>query len=81
MLGSFTQAVGMALLAGSIAHIENAAAGYPAALGLYLFIVSFSGTWLPVGWMLASEISPLAIRSQAAARAWCCSDSQMSDKR
>lgn len=55
MLGSFLQAVGMCLLAGGIAHIENKAAGYPAALGLYLFICAFSMTWLPVGWSYASE--------------------------
>ena len=49
MLGSFLQTVGMACLAGGIAHIDNnKPAGAAAAFGLYLFIASFSSTWLPV---------------------------------
>ncbi len=68
MLGSFLQTVGMACLAGGIAHIDNnKPAGAAAAFGLYLFIAAFSSTWLPVGWMYAAEVSALAVRSQVAA--------------
>lgn len=55
MLGSLLQAIGMALLAGGIAHIDVKAAGYPAATGLYLFICAFSMTWLPIGWSYSAE--------------------------
>jgi len=68
MLGSFLQCVGMACLAGGIAHIDNnKPAGAAATFGLFLFIASFSSTWLPVAWMYAAEISALAVRSQVAA--------------
>ena len=67
MLGSFLNAAGMCLLAGGIANIDKKPAAYAAATGLYLFIVSFSMTWLPCGWIYGAEVSALAVRSQAAA--------------
>lgn len=67
MLGSLLNSIGMCLLAGGIAHIDKKPAAYAAATGLYLFIVSFSMTWLPCGWIYGAEVSALAVRSQASA--------------
>ncbi|KAK4703538.1 hypothetical protein P7C70_g2677, partial [Phenoliferia sp. Uapishka_3] len=68
MLGAFLNCVGMCLLAGGIANIETKkSAAYAAAAGLYLFIMSFSMTWLPCGWIYGAEVSALAVRNQASA--------------
>lgn len=67
MLGAATQSIAMILLAGGIAHIDNPAGGYVGAVGIYLFIMAFSATWLPCGWLYGAEVTPLAIRLKAAA--------------
>jgi len=65
MLGSTCLAIGQAFLAGGVAHIETSTGAGVAAFGLFLFIFSFSGTWLPGGWLYGPEITPLAIRAKA----------------
>merc|ERR1711939_791121 len=70
MLGSSLLCVAQCFLAGGIINIDPAAEGISApggiaACGLYLFIFSFSMTWLPLGWVYGAEVTPLAIRGQA----------------
>lgn len=58
MTGSLLNGIAMILLAAGIANVDKTAGGYVAATGLYLFICSFSMTWLPCGFLCTFSLSP-----------------------
>ncbi|GAA6006789.1 hypothetical protein JCM11491_003181 [Sporobolomyces phaffii] len=66
MWGAAFLCIGQVLLAAGIANAKTTAGGIVAATGLYLFLVVFSGTALPVAFVYSAEVVPLAIRTRAA---------------
>lgn len=64
--GAALLCVGQVLLAAGVAKADTSGGGIAAAVGLYLFLTVFSGTFLPVAFCYSAEIVPLAIRTRAA---------------
>ena len=69
IVGSILNCVAMMLLAGGLTQqrggVLEEKASYAAAVGLFLFIASFSGFWLVPSWIYGAEITPLAIRARS----------------
>jgi len=70
ILGSVLNCFAMILLAAGLTQTRadgslEGPASYAGAVGLFLFIASFSGFWLVPSWIYGAEISPLKIRSKA----------------
>ncbi|GAA5883665.1 hypothetical protein JCM16303_004754 [Sporobolomyces ruberrimus] len=70
--GAALLCIGQILLAAGVAHADKPAGGYVAAVGLYLFLTVFSGTFLPCAFVYSAEIVPLAIRTRAATLGIAC---------
>ncbi|KAM0754987.1 general substrate transporter [Meredithblackwellia eburnea MCA 4105] len=65
ILGSLLCSIGQIMLAAGAANVEKKAGAIAAATGLFLFLIAFSGSWLPLGFMYPAEVTPLAIRTKA----------------
>jgi len=70
MIGAAGQGVAFTISFGSLVHKTHQTAK-GAAVGLYLFIVFFAFTILPLPWIYPPEINPLRTRTAAAAFSTC----------
>ncbi|GAA5848010.1 hypothetical protein JCM5353_001383 [Sporobolomyces roseus] len=72
MAGALFLCIGQVLLAAGVANADTVGGPYAAAVGLYLFVTVFSGSWLPCAFVYSAEIVPLAIRTRAATLGVAC---------